>query len=143
MVLEQLTDFPSETRESAVMAADVLIVDDDEAIPPLMALCLEMEGYRVASATGGREALSFLHTQPLPKLVILDVLMPEMDGLAVLRAIRADPDTAGLTVAMMSGLGDVSDSALERGIPAEYCLPKPISLGDLRRLTRRVCGACR
>lgn len=138
MVADQL---PQLSPEQTASYPHVLVVDDDEAVAPLLAMCLEMEGYRVATAGGGKEALALLKRRPLPGLVVLDMKMPEMDGLAVLSAIRSNPETAALPVAMMSGLGDVSDTVLQHGIRAEYCLPKPIALGELRRLTRKVCGS--
>ena len=79
----------------------VLVVDDDETIREFVATLLDCEGYRVRTAADGREALDALEAWR-PDLIVLDMLMPVMDGAAFLRAQQADPRHRDIPVIMMS-----------------------------------------
>jgi len=103
-------------------AETVLIVDDDLNVRDLLARTLRKEGYRVELATGGAEGLRQAQAL-LPDVITLDVMMPEMDGWAVLRALKAEPATADIPVVMLTGVDDKS-RGYARGA-AEY-LPKPV-----------------
>ena len=74
--------------------AEVLVVDDDDAIRETIRLALEDAGYTVYDAPDGRPALDHLQAHPQGMVVVLDLNMPGMDGVAVLRALAADPDLA-------------------------------------------------
>jgi CheY-like chemotaxis protein len=74
--------------------ADVLIVDDDEAIRAALRLVLTRAGHAAAEAEDGVAALDYLCTTPLAMVVILDVVMPKLGGLGVLNAVAADPQLA-------------------------------------------------
>ena len=82
----------------------VLIVDDDPEMRSLYRLVLRHEGLDVIEAESGAEALSLIQTEDLA-LVLLDIMMPEMDGYEVCRRLRADPQTARLPVLMFSAKG--------------------------------------
>jgi DNA-binding response OmpR family regulator len=86
----------------------VLIVDDDPDIRSLYGLLLRREGWDVIEAGSGQEALSKVKTEP-PALVLLDVMMPEMNGYEVCRHLRANPQTAHLPILMISGWATVAD----------------------------------
>jgi len=68
----------------------VLVVDDDAAVRDVLRAVLEDTGYRVAEAWNGQEALEILRTSPHPMVVLLDLLMPRLDGAALLRAVTED-----------------------------------------------------
>lgn len=102
--------------------ATVLIVDDDPNVRDMLARTLRKEGYRVELATGGAEGLRQAQAL-MPDVITLDVMMPEMDGWTVLRALKAEPATAGIPVVMLTGVDDKS-RGYARGA-AEY-LPKPV-----------------
>jgi len=87
---------PGRTRKPSV-----LIVDDEPGIIEILQVSLEWEGYTVLSASNGRQALEMTRTHR-PDLMILDVMMPEMDGWEVLAAVESDPDLAGLPVVMLT-----------------------------------------
>jgi len=93
--------------------AKVLIVDDEEAIVALMTFILEKAGHTVASAGNGQEALQALGVAPpdaavvLPDVVILDVMMPIMDGYAAAMAMRDSPRTASLPILVVTAKGDM------------------------------------
>jgi DNA-binding response OmpR family regulator len=89
------------------MTHKVLIVDDDPDIRTLYKLVLRREGLEVIEAESGYEALSKVRREP-PALVLLDVMMPEMDGYEVCRKLRSDPETAHLPILLISGRSTVS-----------------------------------
>src|SRR5690349_3581461 len=88
--------------------AKVLIVDDHDDICRVMARLVRRAGHEAEYVTGGEAALEYLRAAgaPLPDLVILDVMMPRVDGLQVLRAVREDERTAGVPVVMFSAMSD-------------------------------------
>jgi len=118
--------------------ATILIADDDPKLLNMARLTLVYEGFQVITATNGRETLAQIQTQP-PDLLILDWLMPEMDGLAVLTQLRAAGNP--LPVLMLTARGEIEDrvEGLDRG--ADDYLVKPFApaelLARLRALLRR------
>jgi DNA-binding response OmpR family regulator len=109
----------------------LLVVDDEPGNRDLLRRRLEREGYTVLSAAGGREALDVVAREPVD-IVLLDVLMPEMDGLTVLDRLKSDATTRDLPVIMISALDDLAAIArcIEQG--AEDYLPKPFEPAILR-----------
>ncbi|HJX87953.1 MAG TPA: response regulator, partial [Gemmatimonadales bacterium] len=107
-----------------VQPAHILVVDDQEDNRSVLERRLRRQGHTVESATGGRSALELLGAQQFD-LVLLDVLMPDLDGLAVLERMKADAATRDIPVIMISALDDVASvvRCIERG--AEDHLPKP------------------
>ena len=100
----------------------MLVIDDDPDARELVCRCLSKQGFRVESSASGQAGLR-LAKQLLPDAITLDVMMPSMDGWAVLSALKADPDLANIPVIMMTFLDD-KDRGLELGA-AEY-LRKPL-----------------
>jgi two-component system response regulator MtrA len=109
-------------REQATPTATVLMVDDDPAILDVMSGMLELEGYAVATCPNGREAIQCFD-ELNPNIVILDMRMPEVDGLAACRMIRAKSD---VPILMLTALDDEWDAAhaLESG--ADDYIRKPV-----------------
>jgi DNA-binding response OmpR family regulator len=107
-----------------VQPAHILVVDDQEDNRSVLERRLRRQGHTVESATGGRSALELLGKQQFD-LVLLDVMMPDLDGLAVLERMKADTATRDIPVIMISALDDVASvvRCIERG--AEDHLPKP------------------
>jgi len=91
----------------------ILVVDDDVDITNLITRWLEREGYRVHSTANGHAAIEALSADPLPDLVLLDILLPKTSGLNVLRRLRAEERTRDLPVVMMTALA--SDKDVKRG----------------------------
>ncbi len=81
----------------------ILIIDDDRAMVEIVQANLEPEGFRVVGASNGVEGLQLLKKER-PALVVLDVLMPQMNGWEVLRRIEEDPETAGVPVIMLTAV---------------------------------------
>ena len=112
--------------------ARVLIVDDDQVIQQLLEVNLELEGYEIAKASDGEQALEKVRAFD-PDLVLLDVMMPKVDGREVCRRIKADPTTAHVPVIFLSARAQDMDvsSGLELGASAYITKPfDPVELLD-------------
>jgi two-component system nitrogen regulation response regulator NtrX len=110
------------------MSASILVVDDEEAILSSLSSILQDEGYEVATAKSGAEALKIFTTDP-PDLAILDIWMPEMDGLETLRRVRELVPTA--QVMMMSGHGSIETAVKAIKLGAYDYIEKPLSLENV------------
>jgi adenylate cyclase len=106
--------------------AYVLVVDDDPINRALLAKSLEREGHEHAMAEHGREALAKLRAEPFD-IVLLDVVMPELDGYEVLRRIEDDPELRHVPVIMISALEDLDSVVRCIELGAEDYLPKPFN----------------
>ena len=111
----------------------ILVADDEPEILDLVRLLLEWEGYTVAQASNGEEAVAQAKAIA-PDLILLDVRMPRMDGLEVLERLQSDPALAAIPVVMLSVVTAYPQvqTALERGAVAY--LPKPFELREMARL---------
>ena len=121
----------------------VLVVEDDEDIRELVRLHLEQEGFGVMEAADGRSALDLVRTKR-PALVILDLMLPEVPGLEVCRALRAAEETAAVPVLMLTARTDEVDRVLGFEMGADDYVPKPFSPRELmarvKALLRRSHG---
>jgi DNA-binding response OmpR family regulator len=108
----------------------VLVVDDEPDIVRLLTFALQADGYQVSSAKNGSEGLERAR-QDKPDIVILDVMMPGMDGFEVCNELRSKPDTASLPIIMLSALGQVSDRVRGLRAGADDYVPKPVNLDEL------------
>lgn len=109
----------------------VLVVDDDEDIRDLLSLILCLEGYEVQGAVDGVDALESLRSSR-PSVILLDMMMPRLDGEGFLKAMRNNPQTADIPVVITSGHQAARQKAAELGVAG--CLVKPIELTDLLRV---------
>jgi DNA-binding response OmpR family regulator len=115
------------TSERPPTERPILVVDDDRKIAALVRAYLEREGYRVLTAYDGREAVERARAEH-PQLIVLDLMLPELDGFEVLRRVRADGDVPILMLSARSSLPE-RIIGLERG--ADDYLPKPFSPAEL------------
>ena len=119
----------------------ILVVDDDPKIVRLVRTYLERDGFRVAEASDGKSALAAIALEA-PSLVVLDLMLPEVDGLAVLRAVRRAQRTP---VVMLSARGSTADRIAGLAEGADDYVPKPFSPAELvlrvRRVLERSSGA--
>ena len=125
---------PTMPLMNAPSGRPILVVDDDAKIVRLVRTYLERAGYRVVEAADGRTALSAIALE-MPALVILDIMLPEVDGLSVLRAVRRT-DRTPVIILSARGLTDDRIAGLEAG--ADDYLPKPFSPAELVLRVQRV-----
>ena len=104
----------------------ILIVEDETDIAQLVKLYLEKDGFRTMAATTGAEGLKLIKTD-CPNMVILDLMLPEIDGLEVCKKIRATPDTAWLPILMLTAKAEESDTIIGLELGADDYITKPFS----------------
>lgn len=113
----------------------ILVVDDEEDTVELARMVLEFEGYRVFSANNGQEAIDFLKKEDeKPNLVLLDVLMPKMDGLKVCKWIKENPDLKEIPVLLFTAKVGNKDRMAGEKVGADAYIAKPFSADDLLSL---------
>ena len=108
-----------------------MIVDDDAAAVDSLAQILTDEGYQVSSATNGKEALVYLRGAPPPRVIILDLFMPEMDGWEFRREQLRDPKLSLIPVVVMTG------TSIYAGIDANVIVHKPLDVDRFISLVER------
>jgi DNA-binding response OmpR family regulator len=115
----------------------VLVVDDDPSVRKLLNQTLEMEGYEVSTAADGEEALEELPAAQ-PDVVVLDVMMPKLNGLDVLDRIRRNPETSTLPVILLTAKSSKEDvwEGWQRGV--DYYMTKPFDVEELLRFIEYV-----
>lgn len=115
-----------------MMARSVLVVDDDPAIRKVLTTTLELEGYEIDVAVDGEEALARLEHK-LPDLMILDIMMPRVNGLDVLEKLRGQKETSDLPVILLTAKSSQEDQweGWRRGV--DYYMTKPFDVEDLLR----------
>jgi CheY-like chemotaxis protein len=113
----------------------ILVVDDDSRLRHVVAMYLGIEGYDVATASNGEEGLEEIEKQA-PDLVIMDIMMPGMDGIEACRRIRANADTTHIPVLMFSALSGDEDVERARLAGANRLVQKPFNLVGLGQLVK-------
>ena len=120
---------------STVGHCPVLIVEDDEDLREMMAQLLSLEGFHSATVANGREALQYLQDAEKPQVILLDLMMPVMDGWEFRRQQKADPQIAPVPVIVLSAL----DQRRAAPVEAEAFLNKPLDFDRLLELVRDHC----
>jgi two-component system alkaline phosphatase synthesis response regulator PhoP len=115
----------------------VLLVDDEPNLRDTVSFILEMEGFRVALACDGEEALEKVGALR-PDVVLLDAMLPRRDGFDVCRTIRADPNLAKVRVVMLTALSQRTDRERARAAGADHFVAKPFDEDALLALLRRL-----
>lgn len=113
---------------SAPAAGGVLVIDDDADIREAFKLLLEASGHQLATAADGAEALALLRDGIHPRLILLDLMMPGMNGFEFRAEQLRDPVLAAIPVVIISGDGRIAEKARPLGLP---WLLKPIDLDEL------------
>jgi CheY-like chemotaxis protein len=127
------TDVPAARPPAA--GCPVLIIEDDADLRDMMAQLLRLEGVTAVTAANGREALDYLRGHPPPNVILLDLMMPVMDGWEFRREQERDPALADVPVIVLSAL----DEARAEDIAASDFLKKPLDFDRLLELIRRYC----
>ena len=116
--------------------AKVLIVDDNESFRRLNAEFIKMDGHQVLTARNGRETLDLVRRER-PDVLLLDIMMPGIDGYQICRSIKSDPDTQETMVIMITAL-PLSERFKSYQAGADEHITKPIQARQLRDLVRRL-----
>lgn len=121
-------------RSDAVKGT-VLIVEDDRESREAIAELLELEGYSVVKTTNGQEALDALRVDPRPDLIIMDMIMPRVNGFRFRRLQRRDPALASIPVIITTAIGRAA------GVEANLILQKPIDVKALLSAVEQFCAS--
>jgi len=120
----------SPTRDADPVSLPIVVADDDIDIRELLSHRLEMAGYSVMTASDGVQALSLIR-EVRPRLVLLDVSMPQLSGLEVLQVLKSENGLAIIPVILLTGRSDHEEVARGRQFGAIDYVVKPFSVKDL------------
>lgn len=119
-----------EPRRQAPQGTRMLVVDDSSTICAVLGRMLEQEGYAVQKAGDGERALELAKTE-LPELIFLDIVLPGINGFAVLRALRHDPVTAHIPIVMISGNPQATEQYYVQRFGADDFIRKPFGRAEV------------
>jgi two-component system phosphate regulon response regulator PhoB len=121
----------------------VLVVEDEEDIRELVSYNLLKEGYQVAGVASGEDALAAVEAKP-PDLILLDLMLPGLDGMSVCRKLKGNPQTASIPVVMLTAKGEEADIVAGLNMGADDYVTKPFSpkvlLARVRAVFRRAAA---
>lgn len=120
--------------------ARVLVVDDDPMVTRLVRINLELEDFEVEEAWDGKSAMKILREQH-PELLVLDIMMPQMDGWEILREVREDPELKDLPVILLTAKVQDQDMAMGWKLGADGYITKPFNPVNLADSLREVISA--
>lgn len=112
------------------MSAMILVVEDELTTLQLVKMVLKRNGYRLSTATNGHDALH-MADDLLPDLILLDIILPGMDGFQVCQYLRRNPRTANIPIIMFSGLDRVTDQRRAFAVGSNDFISKPVKMADL------------
>lgn len=122
------------------MSQTILVVDDTADMVEFLEYNLQREGYQTVSAGNGRDALNLARTR-LPDLIILDLMLPDLDGFTVCEILRCQPSTCRIPVLLLTALsGEIPRTHGFESGATDYC-SKPIGLADLRTRVKHALQA--
>jgi CheY-like chemotaxis protein len=108
----------------------IMVIDDDKPLVRSLKYRLEKKGFSIYAAYGGKEALETIESHP-PDLVLLDIVMPEMDGYEVMKALKHKPDTAQIPIVVMTGVENVGGKVKALSVGATDYLQKSSGFDEL------------
>ncbi|HTP14170.1 MAG TPA: response regulator, partial [Bacteroidota bacterium] len=118
------------------MSRKILVVDDEKDIVELLKYNLQKEGYKVLTAYNGKEALE--RAAQHPDLILLDIMMPVLDGLQTMKALKQNKETESIPVIFLTAKGAETDEIVGLEIGAEDYIVKPISVGKILARIRNI-----
>ncbi len=121
------------------MKRKILVVDDEVAIVRVLKDRLEMEGFEVLTAYDGAEGVEIARKEQ-PDLIIMDITMPNMDGLTASKILRETPETAHIPIVMLTARGQESDEKAGYQAGVTLYFTKPFSTRQLVREIRKILG---
>jgi len=114
----------------------ILIVDDDPSTRFVLRLILEKEGYKIVEAGNGAAALDMIRPDPLPDIVMTDLMMPVMTGVELVRRLRSEPRTAKIRIVVVSGNPEAA-----QGLEVDAIVTKPFNAVKLADRIRTIVAA--
>jgi len=131
------------TDREGTMSEKILVVDDEEDLTELVAYHIEKGGYTALRALNGTDAIE-LARKHLPRLLVLDLMLPDVDGLEVFRTLKREEKTAGIPIIMLTAKADEVDRVVGLELGADDYVTKPFSPRELmlriKAVLRRVSG---
>lgn len=127
-------------QPSGAHTEPILVIEDNDDVRDMMAVTLELEGHRVVTASNGREALHLLHHGVEPCMILLDLMMPVMNGWEFQKAVAREPQLRDIPIVVVSATG--TDGELDR-TQAAVVLPKPIDVDRLLNVVEDLCDGVR
>ena len=122
-------------------APKVYVIEDDPALRALLETTLARGGYEVSLAAHGLDALLQIdRAQPKPHLLIVDIMLPELDGLTLVRALKKKPETKNIPVIFLTAKADARTIAEGISVGAKFYVTKPFAIDDLMSKVRRAIG---
>jgi two-component system alkaline phosphatase synthesis response regulator PhoP len=119
-----------EKRQALLKTEKIVVIEDEDDILEVIAYNLKREGYEVITSTSGEDGLEKIEKSS-PQLVVLDLMLPEIDGLELCRKLKSDPLTRSIPVIMVTAKGEESDVVLGLGVGADDYVTKPFSPKEL------------
>jgi CheY-like chemotaxis protein len=121
-------------RKEGAISSNILLIEDEMDIRAVLKDALEWEGYEVYTASNGKEGMEILHQIPAPCLIVLDLMMPVMNGWEFAAALKTDCAYADIPIVILSAFSDP-----QKRIQADGFLNKPVDLDILFALVRQHC----
>jgi CheY-like chemotaxis protein len=128
-----------QTWRKTTQGARILVVDDSATIRAVLGRMLEVDGYEVVRAADGESALEMARAEP-PAMIFLDIVLPGMNGFAVLRALRHDPATQHVPIVMISGNQQATEQFYVQRFGADDFISKPFGQAEVARSIDRLVG---
>jgi CheY-like chemotaxis protein len=114
----------------------VLLVDDDPVVRLLVEDCLQKEGYEVTLCENGKSCLEALDHGDKPDILLLDVIMPEMNGFQVLEHMKNTPELSSVPVVLLSANTSTESTPLDGSLKSEHFLQKPFHMKEILNIVR-------
>jgi CheY-like chemotaxis protein len=118
----------------------ILVVDDEALVRSMVCDGLAAAGHTVLTASSGEEALQVVQAER-PACILLDIMMPDLDGYDTCAALKADPQTASIPVLLVSATTDARVAEQAKRVGAAAVLRKPVRINELQRAISQVLGA--
>jgi len=135
-----MTIYMSEREKMTMNEQLVVIIDDDEMLLTLAGAILTNEGYKVRTASDSAMANQYIFGELRPALILIDVMMPELQGDEIAKLLKENPDTSSIPILLMSGMSEeeLDEMVLKTGVNGY--LIKPFSFEELVEAVRKICN---
>lgn len=126
-------------ENAQAMSSRILVVDDEALVRNMMCDALAAAGYAVSAVASGEEAMKVVQAER-PACILLDIMMPDLDGYDTCAALKADPHTTAIPVLLVSATTDARVTDQAKRVGAATVLRKPVRMDELRRAVAQALG---